>query len=308
MLNGVNNILVSANKTLNDVLVSANKTVNSVISQLPKPQLPPGLTVVQAPKTPKPNPKPDYDTQEYRPAEEGTGTQFADYDLFERPPHIIGLPQRDLTAEVPGYVVQEQRSDAYGRGWVYYCGPAAAQNTLAILGIPVSQDVLADNWLHTDHPNGTDTINQVTDGLNGVLAENGETEVYANAIVDDGTEIDPETGKAFATEDEIRQMKADVQRSLSKGYPVVVNVTETAKGVTINGEPHGYDGHYVTVVGFSDNGDTVKIADSAYAPRMENGRQVGWESGTYEMKTENLAHWSSGKGYSYAEGYPAPGS
>ena len=306
LLNGVNNVLVSANNTMNKVLTDANNTVNQVIGQLPKPQLEPGLTVVKAPKKPKPTSPNRFETQEYHPAEEGTGTQFADYDLFERPPHIIGMPERDLTAEVPGYEVQEQRSDAYAGGWVYYCGPASAQNTLAILGIDMSQDELAER-LHTTS-DGTDQIEQVTEGLNGVLADNGETAVYDTAHVDGGGEIHPVTGKAAASEDEIKQVRSDIRGSISKGYPVVVNVTDTAPGVVINGEPHGYPGHYVTVVGYNKEDDTVKVADSAYAPRVENGRQVGWQSGTYEMKTEDLAHWSAGKGYSYAKGYPAPGT
>jgi Peptidase_C39 like family len=307
MLNGMTNVLVSANRTMNEVVAAANQTVAEVVRQLPAPNPRPGLTVVSPPKKPKPKSTSDFDTQEYRPAEEGTGTRFADYDLFERPPHIIGMPERDLTAEVPGYEVQEQWSEAYADGWVYYCGPASAQNTLAILGIDLSQDQLRDVLGTTE--NGTDTIDQVTDGLNGVLADHGETPVYATEQVAGGEEIHPVTGKPAASPEEIKQVRQDVRGSIAKGYPVVVNVTETAPGVTINGEPHGYPGHYVTVVGYDKEADTVKIADSAYAPEVDaNGNQVGWQSGTYEMKTEDLAHWSAGKGYSHAEGHPAPGT
>jgi Transglycosylase SLT domain len=54
MLNGMSNVLVSANRTVNDVLATANKTVQQVISQLPTPQLTPGLTIVRPAETPAP--------------------------------------------------------------------------------------------------------------------------------------------------------------------------------------------------------------------------------------------------------------
>jgi peptidase C39-like protein len=311
MLNGVGQIMTAAGTTVNNVLVSANNTMQwaagQVAAALPTPEqlLPPGLTVVQQP----PAPEPGYDTQEYHPGEEGTGTQFADYDLFERPPVIIGMPQRDLTTEVPGYQVQAQVGEgAYSGSWVYFCGPASAQNTLGILGITLTQDELADRLGTTD--NGTDTIDQVKEGLNGVLADNAETPVYESGAVAGQGEYNPVTEKASASEQEVKEFRGNVVSSLTKGYPVVVNVGGTAPGVVINGQPHNYDGHYVTVVGYGENGDTVKVADSAYAPSYdENGTQTGWQSGTYEMKTADLANWSAGKsGYTYAKGWPAPGS
>jgi soluble lytic murein transglycosylase-like protein len=79
MLNGVNNILVSGNKALNDIVAGANDTVNQVVSQLPKPQPAPGLTVVQAPK----NPRADRDWFEEPPA-----TPLDDDETGPAPAHV----------------------------------------------------------------------------------------------------------------------------------------------------------------------------------------------------------------------------
>ena len=305
--------MTAAGNTVNNVLVSANNTMQwaagQVAAALPAPQLPPGLTVVQPPASPQPAPDPGYDTQEYHPGEEGTGTQFADNDTDERPPVILGLPERDLTTEKPGYQVQAQVGEGgYAGSWVYFCGPAAAKNTLGILGINLTQDQLADRI--GTYSGGTDSISQIEAGLDGVLAENGETEVYETAAVGGQGEYNPVTEKASASEPELKEFQTNVVGSVMKGYPVVVNVGSTAPGVVINGQPHGYDGHYVTVVGYSDMGNTVTIADSAYAPSYDaNGNQTGWQGGTYQMKTKDLADWSAGKtGYTYAKGWPEPGT
>jgi hypothetical protein len=72
LLNGVNNVLVSANKTVNDVLAGANETVHQMIGQLP-----PGLTIVQAPTKPKP-----------APSREAPATALDDDETGPAPAHV----------------------------------------------------------------------------------------------------------------------------------------------------------------------------------------------------------------------------
>lgn len=47
-------------------------------------------------------------------------------------------------------------------------------------------------------------------------------------------------------------------------------------------------GHYLVITGYSEDGNLVKVADSADA----NG--VGW----YWMETTRMAHWIAARGYS----------
>jgi hypothetical protein len=55
------------------------------------------------------------------------------------------------------------------------------------------------------------------------------------------------------------------------------------------GTSRGYGGgHYVAVIGYSDSGRTVKIAD----PANGNG------DGTYWVSTINMANWMATRGYS----------
>ena len=55
------------------------------------------------------------------------------------------------------------------------------------------------------------------------------------------------------------------------------------------GRTHSYEGgHYLTVVGYDNAGQTVKIADPADASG----------TGSYTMTTVKLAHWIALRGYS----------
>jgi hypothetical protein len=82
------------------------------------------------------------------------------------------------------------------------------------------------------------------------------------------------------------QLQANVVRAVNNGRAVVMNIAGTAWDV--DGVPHAYDGgHYLTVVGYKDDGRTVKIADPANV--------VG--DGSYWMTTINVANWSATRGY-----------
>jgi hypothetical protein len=86
----------------------------------------------------------------------------------------------------------------------------------------------------------------------------------------------------------VDQLRADVVRAISSGRALVTNivgsVTDTAGG------SHGYGGgHYVSIVGYKDDGRTVKIAD----PANQNGDRTYW------VTTINMARWMATRGYSY---------
>ena len=152
----------------------------------------------------------------------------------------------------------------------YYCGPAATRIAASALGLAPSQDDLA-TMLGTT-VDGTNSAFEVARVLNAI---NGTSFYNATSI----------PGQA-ATPAEMDQLQANVVRAVSNGRAVVVNITGTAWDV--DNVPHSYDGgHYLTVVGYRDNGRTVKIAD----PANVSG------DGSYWMTTINLANWAATRGY-----------
>jgi hypothetical protein len=152
----------------------------------------------------------------------------------------------------------------------YYCGPAATRIAATARGLVPSQDDAAAALGTT--VNGTNSAFDVARVLNQVT---GTSFYHATSI----------PGQA-ATPAEMDQLQADVVHAVSNGYAVVVNIVGTAWDT--DGLPHAYDGgHYLTVVGYQDDGRLVKIADPANV--------VG--DGSYWMTTINLANWSATRGY-----------
>ncbi|MER5334937.1 C39 family peptidase, partial [Micromonospora sp. NPDC002717] len=77
----------------------------------------------------------------------------------------------------------------------------------------------------------------------------------------------------------------DVRKAVDDGRAVVANIAGTATDT--DGGVHSFEGgHYISVVGYRDNGQTVKIADSA------NPAQA-----SYWITTEALADWIATRGY-----------
>ena len=153
----------------------------------------------------------------------------------------------------------------------YYCGPAATRVALSAQGKTYTQDQVAQKLGTT--PNGTDSINQVTAALNGEL---GPDRYHSVTIA--GPKATPE---------QVAQLKADVVTSLSAGKPIVANIA----GVVTDedGQVHSYKGgHYLPVIGYAGNGETVRIADS-------------WDSdgnAHYTITVDQLANWIATRGYS----------
>ena len=152
----------------------------------------------------------------------------------------------------------------------FYCGPAATRIAATARGLAPSQDDAASILGTT--VNGTNSAFDIARGLNQIT---GTSFYHATSI----------PGQA-ATPPEMDQLQADVVHAVSNGYAVVANIIGTAWDT--DGVPHAYDGgHYLTVVGYQDEGRLVKIADPA--------NLAG--DGSYWMTTINLANWSATRGY-----------
>ncbi|MEU4772559.1 C39 family peptidase [Micromonospora sp. NPDC023644] len=150
----------------------------------------------------------------------------------------------------------------------YYCGPAATRIALSALGKALPQDEVARKLGTTEA--GTDSALDTTRVLNE-LTDRG----YRTTEIPD----------SVATPEQVDRLRADVVAALDEGRPVVANIKGTA--VDTVGNPHSYEGgHYLTLVGYRDGGDLIRIADPA-APE-----------GEYWMTLEKVANWIAERGYS----------
>jgi Peptidase_C39 like family len=151
----------------------------------------------------------------------------------------------------------------------WYCGPAATRMALSARGVYPSQDALA-NKLGTT-VDGTRSAAEIA----RVLNEMTRTSNYQ------ATSIPSKS----VTHSQVEKLRADVVEAIGHGYPVVMNVV--GSGTDVDGTTRTFaGGHYITVVGYQDNGDRVKIADSANP-----------NSASYWMTTSELANWAGTRGY-----------
>ncbi|MCP3783506.1 C39 family peptidase [Micromonospora sp. A3M-1-15] len=150
----------------------------------------------------------------------------------------------------------------------FYCGPASTRIALSAEGKEVSQDELAAKLGTTE--NGTDSALDITRVLNEYTGGKYKT-----------TEIRDDV----ATKEQVERLRADVRAAVDQGRPVVANILGGA--LDIDGVEHSYPGHYLTVVEYKDDGNTVLIADPA-SPNEP----------TYWMDVTELANWIAGRGYS----------
>ena len=194
------------------------------------------------------------------PLSESAPTATAPAQLAAQPPAAAPAPP---SSKVLDYEYQAQPN-------FYWCGPAATRIALTARGKNPAQDYLAGKLGTT--VNGTNSAEDTTRVLNSA----GDTDFYRTR----------EIPGSSATPTEMDRLQADVVRAITNGYPVVVNVvggaTDTAGGW------HAYDGgHYMTVVGYTDDGRTVKVADPANA-----------NVSSYWVTTINMANWMAQRGYS----------
>ncbi|MBB5113678.1 hypothetical protein FHU28_003517 [Micromonospora echinospora] len=153
----------------------------------------------------------------------------------------------------------------------YFCGPAAARNALSVQGKNIDVHAMAKEMGTTE--SGTNSINDITPVLN---KETGK-DVYKS------TEIPMDKAR---DRDKVDKLRADVVRTVDDGRAVVANIAGTATDT--DGNAHSFEGgHYISVVGYRDDGKIVTIADSA------NPTQA-----SYRMDVDELARWIASRGYS----------
>jgi hypothetical protein len=172
----------------------------------------------------------------------------------------------------PAYPAAKQLTYQYqGQINFYYCGPAATRIALSAHGYSLSQDEVASKLGTTI--NGTPSAVDTTRVLNSIDGPNTyhTTDVPHKNVTPKQTE----------------RFRADVMRAINHGNPVVANIAGTATDTL--GGTHSYDGgHYVTVVGYADDGHTVLIADPADTVA----------DGSYWMSTADVTTWMGTHGYS----------
>ncbi|MDG4799814.1 C39 family peptidase [Micromonospora sp. WMMD980] len=153
----------------------------------------------------------------------------------------------------------------------YFCGPAAARNALSVQGKNIDVDAMAKEMGTTE--NGTNSINDITPVLN---KETGRKDAYKSVEIRSPKADDKQTDT----------LRADIVRTVDNGRAVVANIAGTATDT--DGTTHSFEGgHYISVIGYRDDGHTVTIADSAN-PNMAS----------YRMSVDNLADWIATRGYS----------
>jgi hypothetical protein len=151
----------------------------------------------------------------------------------------------------------------------YYCGPAAARNALSVQGKDIDVDGMAKRMGTTEA--GTNSINDITPVLN---KETGK-DAYQSVEIREAKADDKQTDK----------LRDDIVTAIDEGHAVVANIAGTATDT--DGGVHSFEGgHYISVVGYRDNGKTVTIADSADPNQA-----------SYRMSVDNLADWIATRGY-----------
>ncbi|WDZ85906.1 C39 family peptidase [Micromonospora cathayae] len=172
-------------------------------------------------------------------------------------------------AERPGNAERQLNIRYEAQPNFYYCGPAAARNALTAMDKAPDQDQVAKEMGTTEA--GTDSANDITRFLNKETGGKYRTVEISTPKADD-----KQTDK----------LRADIVKAIDDGRAVVANIAGTATDT--DGVSHSFEGgHYLSVVGYRDGGETVKIADSANP-----------DQASYWMTTEALADWTATRGYS----------
>ncbi|MGN9777666.1 C39 family peptidase [Micromonospora sp. H33] len=150
----------------------------------------------------------------------------------------------------------------------YYCAPAATRMALTTQGKTPSQKEVAKKLGTT--VDGTDSVDQTTRVLNEVTGGGYET-----------TKISEATAKP----EQVDKLRTDVVEAVDAKRGVVANTIGT--GLDTEGDRHPFPGgHYVSVVGYRDGGEEIKVADP-YDPKAH-----------YWMSDDELTDWIAQRGYS----------
>jgi len=153
----------------------------------------------------------------------------------------------------------------------YYCGPAATRIALSTVGHTPSFDDVAKRLGTT--VDGTNSAEDTTRALNAMAGGH----FYKTHTI---------PGKT-ANQKQVDQLSKDVVNALDKDHAVVANIAGTVDDES--GATHSYEGgHYLTVVGYANGGQDVKIADPADATG----------NGSYWLHVGQMANWIATRGYS----------
>ncbi|WP_328418584.1 C39 family peptidase [Micromonospora sp. NBC_00389] len=149
------------------------------------------------------------------------------------------------------------------------CGPAAVRNALSASGVETTQDAMVAPLGATE--NGTNSAEDTTRGLNQMVK---------------GNPYRTRTIPGTASPVQMDQLQADVVKAITDGRAIVANTVGDATDT--DGGWHSFPGgHYIAVVGYKNDGRTVRIADSANPA-----------TASYWMTTIELANWMATRGYS----------
>jgi hypothetical protein len=153
----------------------------------------------------------------------------------------------------------------------FYCAPAATRIALSAHGDLASWDQLAGELGTT--PDGTRSANEVTRVLNAHLGAGRYKTVEISA--------------SKASPEQVAALQRDVVTAAGRGDAVVANIAGTVTDTA--GDVHSYPGgHYLTVIAYSDGGQTVRIADPADTQGTPE----------YNLPVGTLANWIASRGYS----------
>ena len=182
--------------------------------------------------------------------------------------HAAPVGKPAAPAPVPSAKALHHSFQLQSTGW--WCGPSATRVALSAQGKTFTQAQVAKMLGTTE--DGTPSAKDVTRVLNQQLGK-GKYHMV-------------EISGAKASKAQTDLLKADVVKAINAGKPVVANIAGTV--TDDNGDVHSYEGgHYLPIVGYSNGGATVKIADSADT--------VG--SPYYDISTDKVANWIATRGY-----------
>ena len=182
--------------------------------------------------------------------------------------HAAAPAKPGAPAPVPTAKALHHDFQLQSTGW--WCGPSATRVALSAQGKTFTQAQVAQMLGTTE--DGTPSANDATRVLNQQLGK--------------GKYHTVEISGAKASKAQVDKLKADVVAAINAGKPVVANIAGTM--TDDNGDVHSYEGgHYLPIVGYSNGGATVKIADSADT--------VG--SPYYDISTDKVANWIATRGY-----------
>jgi hypothetical protein len=153
----------------------------------------------------------------------------------------------------------------------FYCAPAATRIALSAHGALPSFDQVAGELGTT--PEGTRSANEVTRVLNAHLGAG-----HYKTVEISGSKASPQ---------QVAALQQDVVAAAGRGDAVVANIAGTVTDTA--GDVHSYPGgHYLTVIAYTDGGQTVRIADPADTEGTPE----------YNLPVGTLANWIASRGYS----------